>query len=101
MIKNCGCNGLIKEIMKEIDQSELSELDSRNISIFLETIAASEPNLIIPILDDVMDYLGSEVNYFILIIICTNIYIKYIFIILYFINCMLLFLALYYEKLYY
>lgn len=84
MIKNCGCNGLIKEIMKEIDQSELSELDSRNISIFLETIAASEPNLIIPILDDVMDYLGSEVNYFILIIICTNIYniyIKYIFII--------------------
>lgn len=71
MIKNCGCNGLIKEIMKEIDQSELSEPDSRNISIFLETIAASEPNLIIPILDDVMDYLGSEVNYFILIIICT------------------------------
>lgn len=70
MIKNCGCNGLIKEIMKEIDQSELSEPDSRNISIFLETIAASEPNLIIPILDDVMDYLGSEVNYFILIIIC-------------------------------
>lgn len=60
MIKNCGCNGLIKEIMKEIDQSELSEPDSRNISIFLETIAASEPNLIIPILDDVMDYLGSE-----------------------------------------
>lgn len=62
MIKNCGCNGLIKEIMKEIDQSELSEPDSRNISIFLETIAASEPNLIIPILDDVMDYLGSEVT---------------------------------------
>ncbi|XP_071858144.1 CAP-D2 condensin subunit [Bombus fervidus] len=60
MINDCGCNGLVKEIMKEIDQSELSELDSRNISIFLETIAASAPNLIIPILDDVMDYLGSE-----------------------------------------
>lgn len=67
MINDCGCNGLVKEIMKEIDQSELSELDSRNISIFLETIAASAPNLIIPILDDVMDYLGSEVAHFTLV----------------------------------
>ncbi|KAK1132275.1 hypothetical protein K0M31_016395 [Melipona bicolor] len=60
MVNNYGCNGLIREIMKEIDQSELSELDNRNISTFLETIAASGPNLIIPILDDVMDYLTSE-----------------------------------------
>ncbi|CAK9809075.1 Condensin complex subunit 1 [Anthophora quadrimaculata] len=60
MMKSCGCNGLIREIMKEIDQSEPSESDSRNISIFLETIATSEPNLIIPILNDIMDYLTSE-----------------------------------------
>ncbi|KOC65469.1 Condensin complex subunit 1 [Habropoda laboriosa] len=60
MIKNCGCNGLIREVMKEIDQCEPSETDSRNISIFLETIATSEPNFIIPILGDIMDYLASE-----------------------------------------
>lgn len=68
MINNHGCNGLIREIMKEIDQSELSELDNRNISTFLETIAVSGPNLIIPILDDVMDYLTSEVAHFTILI---------------------------------
>lgn len=60
MVDNCGCNGLIREIMKEIDQSEPSESDSRNISSFLESIATTKPNLIIPILDDMMDYLASE-----------------------------------------
>ncbi|OAD62279.1 Condensin complex subunit 1, partial [Eufriesea mexicana] len=60
MINSCGCNGLIREIIKEIGESELSEPDSRNISIFLENIATTEPKIIIPILDDVMDYLASE-----------------------------------------
>ncbi|XP_053985432.1 condensin complex subunit 1-like isoform X2 [Hylaeus volcanicus] len=60
MVDTCGCNGLMKEVIKEIDQSEPSESESRCISIFLETIANTKPNLIIPILDDVMDYLGSE-----------------------------------------
>lgn len=61
MITECGCNGLMREVMKEIDQSEPSEADSRNISIFLETIATTQPNIVIPILDDMMDYLTSEV----------------------------------------
>lgn len=60
MIQNCGCTGLIKEIMKEIDQRELSETESRNLSTFLETIAGANPNLIIPYLDDIMDGLSSE-----------------------------------------
>ncbi|XP_031830938.1 CAP-D2 condensin subunit isoform X2 [Nomia melanderi] len=60
MITECGCSGLIREIMKEIDQSEPSESDSRNISIFLEAIAITEPNIVIPILDELMDYLASE-----------------------------------------
>ncbi|XP_076167655.1 CAP-D2 condensin subunit [Ptiloglossa arizonensis] len=60
MINECGCNGLMREIMKEIDQTEPSETDSRYISIFLETIAITQPNLVIPILDDMMDYLDSE-----------------------------------------
>ncbi|XP_034178146.2 condensin complex subunit 1-like isoform X3 [Osmia lignaria lignaria] len=60
MIDECDCNGLLKEIMKEIDQSEPSESDCRNISVFLESIATAKPNLIIPILDDIVDYLASE-----------------------------------------
>ena len=61
MITECGCNGLMKEVMKEIDQTKPTEVDSRNISIFLETIATTQPNIVIPILDDMMDYLSSEV----------------------------------------
>ncbi|KYN50528.1 PREDICTED: condensin complex subunit 1 [Trachymyrmex cornetzi] len=60
MITECGCNGLIKEVMNEIGQSEVNETDSRNTSIFLENIAISRPNLIIPILDNITDYLSSE-----------------------------------------
>ncbi|XP_076383101.1 CAP-D2 condensin subunit isoform X2 [Megalopta genalis] len=60
MITECGCNGLMKEIMKEIDQSEPSEADSRNISKFLETIAVTNPDVVIPFLDELMDYLASE-----------------------------------------
>ncbi|XP_076281904.1 condensin complex subunit 1-like isoform X2 [Lasioglossum baleicum] len=60
MVTECGCNGLIKEIMKEIDQSEPSEADSRNLSVFLETIATTKPDIIIPILDELMNYLASE-----------------------------------------
>ncbi|KAG7205865.1 hypothetical protein KM043_007797 [Ampulex compressa] len=60
IVMNCGCNGMIREVVKEIGQSELGEADSRNISTFFETIATSQPNLILPILDDIMDYLASE-----------------------------------------
>ncbi|XP_012064392.1 PREDICTED: condensin complex subunit 1 [Atta cephalotes] len=60
MITECGCNGLIKEVMNEIGQNEVNETDSRNMSIFLENIAISQPNLIIPILDNITDYLSSE-----------------------------------------
>lgn len=61
MVTECSCNGLIKQVMNEIGQSEINETDSRNTSIFLENIAILQPNLIIPILDDISDYLSSEV----------------------------------------
>lgn len=61
MVTECGCNGLIKEVMNEIGQSEVSETDSRNTSMFLENIAISQPNLIIPILNEITDYLSNEV----------------------------------------
>lgn len=62
MAINCGCNGLIKEVMNEIGQNDVGETDSRNISAFLENIAILQPNLIIPILDEIMDYLLSDVR---------------------------------------
>jgi len=60
MVTECGCNGLIKEVMNEIGQSEISEADSRNVSTFLENIAVLQPNLIIPLLDEITDYLSSD-----------------------------------------
>ncbi|XP_011634039.1 condensin complex subunit 1 [Pogonomyrmex barbatus] len=60
MVTECGCNGLVKEVMNEIGQREISETDSRNTSVFLENIAILQPNLIIPILDEITDYLSSE-----------------------------------------
>jgi len=60
MIIECGCNGLIKEVMNEIGQNEISEADSRNVSTFLENIAVLQPNLIIPLLDEITDYLSSD-----------------------------------------
>ncbi|XP_014473291.1 PREDICTED: condensin complex subunit 1 [Dinoponera quadriceps] len=60
MTMNCGCNGLIKEVMNEIGQNGVGEADNRNISMFLEHIATSQPNLIIPILDEITDYLSND-----------------------------------------
>lgn len=64
MVTECGCNGLIKEVINEIGQSEVSETDNRNISTFLENIAISQPDLIIPILDEITDYLSNEVCFY-------------------------------------
>ncbi|XP_072757251.1 condensin complex subunit 1 [Anoplolepis gracilipes] len=60
MTTECGCNGLIKQVMNEIGQSEIGEAENRNVSMFLENIAISQPDLIIPVLDDITDYLSNE-----------------------------------------
>ncbi|XP_066603695.1 condensin complex subunit 1 [Prorops nasuta] len=60
MAKNCGCKGLIKEIVKEIAQIEPGEADGRNISIFLESIASADANLLLPLLDNIIDHLTNE-----------------------------------------
>ncbi|XP_011263197.2 condensin complex subunit 1 [Camponotus floridanus] len=60
MAMECGCKGLIKEVMNEIGQSEIGEVENRNVSTFLENIAISQPDLIIPVLDEIMDYLSNE-----------------------------------------
>ncbi|KAM0735683.1 Condensin complex subunit 1 [Formica fusca] len=60
MATECGCKGLIKEVMNEIGQSEIGETENRNVSTFLENIAILQPNLIIPVLDEVIDYLSNE-----------------------------------------
>lgn len=61
MTTECGCNDLIKEVINEIGQSDFSEADSRNISTVFENIAISQPNLIILIFDEIVDYLSNDV----------------------------------------
>lgn len=67
MTTECNCNGLVREVMKEIGHNDVGETDSRNISTFLENIAILQPDLIIPILDDVTEYLSSDVSFFVAI----------------------------------
>jgi len=62
MTTECSCNGLIREVMNEIGHNDVGETDSRNISIFLENIVILQPDLGIPILDNLTDYLSNEVN---------------------------------------
>lgn len=64
MTTECGCKGLIKEVMNEIGQSEIGEIENRNVSTFLENIAISQPDLIIPVLDEVIDYLTNEARFY-------------------------------------
>nr|XP_012231606.1 PREDICTED: condensin complex subunit 1 isoform X2 [Linepithema humile] len=60
MTTECSCNGLLREMMNEIGHNDIGETHSRNISIFLENIAISQPDLIIPILDDITEYLSND-----------------------------------------
>lgn len=62
MVNECGCSGLIKEIAKEIGLSEPGEADARNFSAFLESIASTQASIILPILDNILDYLDNEVS---------------------------------------
>lgn len=64
MTTECSCNGLIKSVMNEIGQSEIGDVESRNVSTFLENIAILQPDLIIPVLDEFMDYLSNEACFY-------------------------------------
>ncbi|KAF7403509.1 hypothetical protein HZH68_006303 [Vespula germanica] len=60
MDAECGCNGLLKQVIKEIDQTEPTEAESRNISTFLENIATLKPDIMLPIMGDILEYLEHE-----------------------------------------
>lgn len=60
MAQNFRCTGMMKEIMRELSQNEPQETEARNISLFLETIASTAPDLILPILDNITCYLDHE-----------------------------------------
>ncbi|KAF7997890.1 hypothetical protein HCN44_009288 [Aphidius gifuensis] len=62
MITDNGCTGFIAEIAREIDQSSLDESEARNISLFIENIAAVNPKIILGILDNINDLLSND-NY--------------------------------------
>jgi condensin complex subunit 1 len=63
MITECGCTGLIKEIAREIGENEPGEADARNFSNFLESIAMTQADIVLPILDNIMDYLDNDVSF--------------------------------------
>lgn len=65
MNAECGCNGLLKQVIKEIDQTEPTEAESRNISTFLENIATLKPDIMLPIMGDILEYLENEVRFLI------------------------------------
>lgn len=62
MVTECGCTGLIKEIAREIGESEPGEVDARNFCNFLESIANTQADIILPILDSITDYLDNDVS---------------------------------------
>lgn len=62
MATECGCTGLIKEIAREIAQNDIGEADARNFGAFLEAIATAQPDIVLPIIDNIMDYLSNEVS---------------------------------------
>ena len=63
MVNECGCTGLIKEIAKEIGESEPTEADARNFISFLESITTTQPDIVLPILENIMDYLDNDVRF--------------------------------------
>ena len=63
MVNDCGCTGLIKEIAREIGESEPGEADARNFCNFLEAIAVTQADIMLPILDSIMDYLDNDVSF--------------------------------------
>ncbi|XP_058809169.1 condensin complex subunit 1 [Phymastichus coffea] len=60
MITECGCSGLIKEIAREIGESEPGEADARNFCNFLEAVATTQADIMLPILDNIMDFLDKD-----------------------------------------
>lgn len=62
MASNCGCTGLIKQIIGEIIESEPGEKDAKNYSIFIEAIFTENAEIALSELESIMDFLGNEVS---------------------------------------
>lgn len=60
MVTTNECPGFISELAREIEQTSLDETSARYVSSFLEAIATIKPNLILPILDNITDYLNND-----------------------------------------
>lgn len=69
MVTECGCTGLIKEIAREIGESEPGEVDARNFCNFLEAIATTQADIMLPILDSIVDYLDKDVSFFLVTVV--------------------------------
>lgn len=62
MATDCGCTGLVNQIVREIVKSEPGDNDARNYSNFLEAIANANPEIVLPVLDAITDFLDNDVS---------------------------------------
>ncbi|XP_015126345.1 condensin complex subunit 1 [Diachasma alloeum] len=60
MVSSNDCPGFIAELAREIEQTSLDDTSARNVSSFLEAIATIKPELVLPILDNITDYLSND-----------------------------------------
>uniref|UniRef100_A0A0C9QRP5 Condensin complex subunit 1 n=1 Tax=Fopius arisanus TaxID=64838 RepID=A0A0C9QRP5_9HYME len=60
MVSFHNCPGFMAELAQEIEQTSLDDTSARHVSSFLEAIATIKPQLVLPILDNIIDYLSNE-----------------------------------------
>lgn len=62
LIEETQCTGIVKEILREVDRATPEEGGTRNIGTFLEAVATSKPELMLPAIGNLIDHLGNEVK---------------------------------------
>ncbi|KAK0094256.1 hypothetical protein PV326_011424 [Microctonus aethiopoides] len=60
MVKENNCPSFIAKIAHEIEENSLEEAEARNVSSFLEAIASSSVDLMLPILNNILEYLEND-----------------------------------------
>ncbi|KAK0180325.1 hypothetical protein PV327_005980 [Microctonus hyperodae] len=60
MVKENNCPSFIAKIAHEIEENNLEEAEARNVSSFLEAIASTSVDLMLPILNNILEYLEND-----------------------------------------
>lgn len=62
MTTECGCTGLIAEILNEIEEKEFDGTTGKNMATFLTKISSKDPKALIPVIDDITDFFTKDVS---------------------------------------